>query len=75
MDLGPSLDAKMPTTNSKDDSNIMTTHNSRNTSNCRNKSDDRTANIVWMPAKAGMLLISEMATTAGTRTSSWMHQQ
>ena len=34
--------------NSKDDSNSMTAHNSRNVSN-------RTANTVGMPAKAGML--------------------
>jgi hypothetical protein len=31
------------TINSKDDSNIMTTHNSRNASNSRNESDNRTA--------------------------------
>jgi hypothetical protein len=54
------------TSNSKDDSNIMTAHNSRNASDSRNKSDNRIANMVWMPAKAGMLLKSEMAAAAGT---------
>ncbi len=34
----------------------MTTHNSRNASNSRNESYNRTANKVWMPAKAGMLV-------------------
>jgi hypothetical protein len=33
--------------------NIMTAHNSRNTSN--STSNNRTANTVWMPSKAGML--------------------
>jgi hypothetical protein len=27
---------------------------------------------VWMPAKAGMLLKSEMTAAAGTKVSSWM---
>jgi hypothetical protein len=49
------------TSNSKDDSNIMTAHNSSNASNSRNISEYRTANTVGMPAKAGMLLKSEMA--------------
>jgi hypothetical protein len=39
----------------KDDSNIMTAHNSRNASNSRNESNNRTANTVWTPLKAGML--------------------
>ncbi len=59
------------TSNSKDGSNIMTAHSSRNTSNSRNKSNNRTANTVWMPAKAGMLLKSEIAVAAGTIASSW----
>jgi hypothetical protein len=49
------------TSNSKDDNNIMNAHNSTNSSNSRNKSDNRTTNTVWMPAKAGMLLKSQMA--------------
>jgi hypothetical protein len=60
------------TSNSKDDRNIMTAHYSRNASNSRNKIDNRTANTVWMPTKAGMLLKSEMTTAAGTTASSWM---
>jgi hypothetical protein len=56
------------TINSKDD--IMTAHNSRNASNNRNKSDYRTANTVWMPSKAGMLLKSEMTAAAWTTASS-----
>ena len=53
------------TSNSKDDSNIMTAHSSRNASNSsRNESDNSTANTVWMPAKAGMLLKSQMAAAA-----------
>jgi hypothetical protein len=39
----------------KDDSNIMTSHNSRNASKSRNESDNRAANTVWMPSKAGKL--------------------
>jgi hypothetical protein len=50
----------------------MTSYNCRNASNSRNKSDNRTANTVWMPAKAGMLSKSEMAAAAGTIASSWM---
>jgi hypothetical protein len=38
------------TINSKDDSNIMTTHNSRNASNSRNEIDNRTTIKVWMTA-------------------------
>jgi hypothetical protein len=34
----------------------MTAHNSRNTSNSRNESNNKTANTVWMPSKAGMLV-------------------
>jgi hypothetical protein len=57
----------------EDDSNIMTAHNSRNASKSRNESDNRTANTVWMTAKAGMMLNSEMtAAAAGTTASSWM---
>jgi hypothetical protein len=51
------------TSNSKDDSNIMTAHNSRN------ESDNRTANTVWMTAKADVLLKSEMTATASWRSS------
>ena len=45
--------------NIKDDSNIMTAHKSRN------EKDKRTANTAWMPARAGMLLKSEMTAAAG----------
>ncbi len=55
-----------------DDSNIMTAHYNRNASNSRDESNNRTANTVWMPAKAGMLLKSEMTAAAGTIASSWM---
>jgi hypothetical protein len=41
----------------------MTAH-SRNASNSRNESNNRTANTVWMPAKAGMLFKSEMTVAA-----------
>ncbi len=44
----PAIAVTPATSNSKDDSNSMTVHNSRNASN-------RTANTVGMPAKAGML--------------------
>jgi hypothetical protein len=60
------------TSNSKDDSNIMTAHNSKNPSNSRNESDNRTANTVWMPARAKMLLKSEMTAAEGGIASSWM---
>jgi hypothetical protein len=43
------------TSNIKDDSYIMTSHNSRNASKSRKESDNRTANTVWTPSKAGML--------------------
>ncbi len=39
----------------KDDSNIITDHNSRKANNSRNESNNRTANTVWTPVKAGML--------------------
>jgi hypothetical protein len=48
------------TINSKDNSNIMTTHNSRNAGNSKNEIDNRTAITVWMTA------------AAGTKASSWM---
>ncbi len=57
------------TSNSKDDNNITNAHNSTNASNSRNKSDNRTTNTVWMPAKAGMLLKSQMAAAAGVIAS------
>jgi hypothetical protein len=57
------------TSNSKNYRNIMTAHNSRNASNSRNESDNRTTNTVWMPAKAGMLLKSEMTAAAGMSSS------
>jgi hypothetical protein len=60
------------TSNSKDDSNIMTAHNSKNASNSRKRSYNRTTNTVWMPAKAGMLLKSEMTAAAGKIALSWM---
>jgi hypothetical protein len=34
---------------------IMTAHNSRNASNSRNDSKNRTSKTVWTPSKAGML--------------------
>ncbi len=43
------------TSNIKDDINIMTTHISRNAIKSRNESNNRTANTVWTPSKAGML--------------------
>jgi hypothetical protein len=61
--------------NSKDDSNIMTAHNSRKASNSRNESDNRTANTVWMTAKAGMVLKSEITAAAGTTAYHGCHQQ
>ncbi len=50
----------------------MTAHNSGNASNSRSESDNRAANTVWMPAKAGMLLKSEMTAAAGTTAASWL---
>ncbi len=46
---------KPATNNIKDDSNIMITHNSRKASNSKNESNNRSANTVWTPPKAGML--------------------
>jgi hypothetical protein len=40
--------------NIRDYSNIMTTHNSRIARNSRNESNNRRANTVWAPSKAGM---------------------
>ncbi len=40
--------------NSKDDSNIMVAHNSRNASS-RNESNNRTAKTLWVPEKTGIL--------------------
>ena len=51
---------------------IMTAHNSRNATNSKNASNNRTGNTIWIPAKAGMLLKSEMAAAAGALASSWM---
>jgi hypothetical protein len=42
----------------------MTTHNSRNASNSKNESNNRTANIVWTPPKAGMLAKTVKPATA-----------
>jgi hypothetical protein len=42
--------------NSKDDSNILTAHSRRNAGNSRNECNNRAANTVWTPAKAGMLV-------------------
>ncbi len=47
--------------------NIITAHNSRNTSNRRNESNNRTANTVWMPSKAGMLAKTVKGRPATTR--------
>jgi hypothetical protein len=43
------------TSDSNDDSIIMTAHNSRNANNSRNESNNKTANTVWPLTKAGML--------------------
>jgi hypothetical protein len=63
----------------------MNAHNSRNTSNIRIESNNRTANTVGTPATAGMLAevvkrqttavtpkISEMTAASGTIGTSWM---
>jgi hypothetical protein len=39
----------------------MTAHNSIKASNSRNESNNRTANTVWMPPKAGMLAKTVLA--------------
>jgi hypothetical protein len=59
------------TRNYKDDSNIMTVHNSRNESN------NRTANTVRMPLKAGMLAKTVKPPTAAEtiETSQRQHQK
>jgi hypothetical protein len=49
---------------------IMTAHSSRNASNSMNKSDNRTANTVWMPAKSRNAV--KIRAAAGTIASSWM---
>jgi hypothetical protein len=50
------LSTVMPaTSNSKDESNIMIAHNSRNANNSRNESNNRITNTIWTPAKAAML--------------------
>jgi hypothetical protein len=54
--LGTQATALTPaTSNSKDDSNIMTAHNSRNQSRNRNESKNKTANTVGTPGKAWTL--------------------
>ncbi len=58
------------TSNSKDDSNIMTAYNSRNASNIRNKSNNRTANTVWTPSKEGMLAKTVKPATAWREANS-----
>ena len=65
-----SMNGRPATSNSMDDSNIMTAQ--QDASNSRDESNNRTANTVWMPEKAGMLLKSEMTAAAGTIASSWM---
>jgi hypothetical protein len=52
------------TSNFKDDSNIMTAHNSRNESN------DRTANTVWTPSEAGMFAKTVKPATAWREANS-----
>jgi hypothetical protein len=52
------------TNNIKDDSNIMTVYNSKNASKSRNESNNRTANTVWTPSKAGMLAKTVKPATA-----------
>jgi hypothetical protein len=54
----------------KDDSNIMTAHNCRSTSNIRNECNNRTANKVWTPSKAGMLAKTEKPATAWREANS-----
>jgi hypothetical protein len=49
---------------SKDDSRIMTAPNSRNASKSRNESNNRTANTVENPAKAGTLAKVKRQATA-----------
>jgi hypothetical protein len=60
---------KLATSNSKDDSIILTAHNSTNPSN-RNKSNNRTANTVGTLEKAKMLAKVVKPTTACRDTSS-----
>jgi hypothetical protein len=36
------------------------------------ESNNKTANTVWLTAKAGMLLKSKMTTAAGTTASLWI---
>ncbi len=50
------------TSNIKNDSIIMTAHNSRKARNSTNESNNRTANTVWAPAKAGMPAQTKPAT-------------
>jgi hypothetical protein len=58
------------TSNIKDDSNIMTAQNSRNAIISRNESNNRTANTVWTPSKAGMLAKTVTSTTAWREANS-----
>jgi hypothetical protein len=58
------------TSNTKDYSNIMTAHNSRNGSNSNNESNNRTANTVLTPSKTGMLAKTLKQATAWRETNS-----
>ncbi len=57
------------TSNLKNDNIIMTAHNSRKARYSRNESNNRTANTVRTPAKAGMLAQTKLA-TAGRKANS-----
>jgi hypothetical protein len=48
----------------------MTTHNSRSTSQSRNESNNRTANTVWTPSKAGKLAKTVNPATAWREANS-----
>jgi hypothetical protein len=58
------------TSNTKNDSNIMTAHNSRNESHSRNVSNNRTANTVCTHSKAGMLVKTVKSATAWREANS-----
>jgi hypothetical protein len=50
--------------------NIMTAHNSRDASKSRNESNNKTANTVRMPSKAGMLAKTVKPATAWREANS-----
>jgi hypothetical protein len=61
---------KPTTSNIRNDSIIMTAHNSRKARNSRDESNNRTANTVWTPAKARMPAQTEPATAVREANSS-----